>query len=399
MHAAVTMLTLAFVFSVPWESAVTVGQIGTLARVMGMAAAGGWILLALVRRSCQRPPPFFLASAVFVLWNCLSYFWSLGKDETLMQIQTYVQLLVMSWIVYDLAADERDYRRFLMAYVIGCYVVVVDTILNFLRGEFAVEPGRYVGANVNAVEMVVILSLGIPIAWFLALNSPRDSLHNKVGLVLHLGYIPLAVFASFLTGSRTALFTLLPGIVYLFSSMRLMAWRTKFILGMLVIGSIYAVSTQIPGVTMSRLMTIGESVADRDLGGRVDLWERSIELIREYPLLGVGSGAFKDYTVYGSVVHNTFLSVFCELGLIGFAIYMAMLAILGREGFRQSRCGQHRSLAMLAIWALGSLSLTWELTKVTWLTFTFVLLATEWLAAPAERLSGKQLRGDGDESE
>jgi O-antigen ligase len=300
-----------------------------------------------------------------------------------MQIQTYIQLLVMAWIVYDLASDERDYRRFLMAYVYGCCILIADTVLNFLRGQTAVEAGRYAGANVNAVEMVVILSLGIPMAWSLAVNSTKTTLWGKIGWVVHLGYIPAAIFSSFLTGSRTGLFTLLPGIVYLLNGMRPMRWRTKFVLGMLFIASMYALSTQIPASTMSRLMSVGESVSSYDLGGRGELWDRSIALFREHPLLGVGSGAFKDYLVYGSVVHNTFLSVLCELGLIGFAIFAVIITLLVREAWKQSKSGQHRSFAMLLIWLLGSLSLTWELTKVTWLTFTFIALATRGAAEEA----------------
>lgn len=52
--------------------------------------------------------------------------------------------------------------------------------------------------------------------------------------------------------------------------------------------------------------------------GRDYLWAQAIQLYRSSPLVGIGIGRFSQ--IYGTMVHNVFLQMLCECGIVGFLI-------------------------------------------------------------------------------
>jgi O-antigen ligase len=71
-------------------------------------------------------------------------------------------------------------------------------------------------------------------------------------------------------------------------------------------------------------------------GGRLELWESAINLTLEHPLTGVGTECFPfahfqsreragESFLRWQYTHNSFLQVASEVGLIGFAIFLAMI--------------------------------------------------------------------------
>jgi O-antigen ligase len=92
--------------------------------------------------------------------------------------------------------------------------------------------------------------------------------------------------------------------------------------------------------------------------------------------VGVGAGAFpasisRD-VVTAWVAHNTFLSILVELGVIGFAIFTALMVMMAWSALRLPLLERSLWLVMLLTWALGAFGMTWENTKPTWLLFSLV---------------------------
>lgn len=64
--------------------------------------------------------------------------------------------------------------------------------------------------------------------------------------------------------------------------------------------------------------------------GRILLWLKAMSLFQEKPLLGWGFGYFSHLVVIRNTamnVHNTYLQVLCETGIIGFILFIGMLFV------------------------------------------------------------------------
>ena len=68
------------------------------------------------------------------------------------------------------------------------------------------------------------------------------------------------------------------------------------------------------------------------LTGRLEMWNEMIEAIKKYPLFGIGFSASTKYLVgnlqhrVGS--HNSYLSILCENGIIGFIVFLFILILI-----------------------------------------------------------------------
>ncbi len=369
MRVAALWLSFVLVFTIPWEDTFTVPELGTLTRVIGVLAATIWLGSTLSDLRFRRPHPYHIAVFLFVLWNVLSLFWSMGVERTEQQIRTYVQLAILAWILWDLYTTPGALRMALEAYILGAYVAIASTILNYLAGQkISAYEERYAGSNVNANDLALILALAIPLAWHLAVSAGKGRKFSLFTL-LNYAYVPAALFAIILTASRTALFALVPAIVYIGAT----ANRLKLLYRILILAALVGILPLVPQSTADRLATTGDSISQGDLGGRGRLWLGSWAIFSEHPLLGVGSGSLK--IDLGAVAHNTFLSVLGELGLIGFSFFVAMLAIVAYQAANQPKWLSWLWLTVLAIWVIGAFTLTWEYRKTTWLFLSLIVIS------------------------
>ena len=377
MQTVVRWLSLILIFVVPWEDTITIGSLGSLTRLMGVGVAGLWMLTVLAKGRLRRFHPFHAAVVLFVVWNVSSAFWTRDLAVTQVRIKTYVQLFLFVLILWDLFTTEVTLRAGLQAYVLGAWVLVFGTIANYLAGVEIEQysGGRYGATGVNANELAVFLVLALPLAWHLAVAMPADSIPHRIGRLVNLAYLPAGTFAIVLTGSRTSLFAVVPTIVYiLWSFPRLKLTSRILILAGLIAGALVLLP-YLPQSTLERLGTVGTSIASGDLGGRVNLWRMAMAEFLTHPLMGIGSGAFSSATIAGTYVHNTFLSILAETGMIGFVLFAAMLAIVTYQALRQPKESSRLWGCVLLVWAMAALSLTFELEKATWLFLSFIVIS------------------------
>lgn len=376
MRRIAFLFLLVLVFSIPWEDAVILGGLGTLTRGIGMVAAAAWLASVLVSGELRKPHLFHIFLYLFVLWNTISIFWTAGFGETVGRIKTFVQLAILAWILWDLIRTLAALRATLQAYILGAYISISGTVLNYLAGREVSEysGGRYAGANLNANDLALILILGLPVAWHLAVSA-GNSRKSQVLRWVNFAYIPAALFAIISTGSRMSLFAVVPALLYMLGSVKRLKPFSRMLILVALTGTLFVMQSYIPQSAVNRLGTAFESIANADLGGRVELWQATVGVFLEHPLLGVGSGALHVPSVLGGAAHNTFLSVLAELGPVGFALFVFMLAIAGFESIRRSNWHSGLWLTVLAIWAIGVAMLSWEHGKPTWLFLGLTVLS------------------------
>jgi O-antigen ligase len=169
--------------------------------------------------------------------------------------------------------------------------------------------GRYLALAI-VVAMAALL-------W--AKNRRSFWLLTGLVVVLWLGLVP--------TYSQSSFFALLAGLAVLAA----LRWSLKWTLATLGMGAVAAVLfVALAGGSLK----IDFSKANEDTSGRANLVSGGIELFKQRPIWGYGSGSFpKAYTEHVrtnspvSVSHTEPITVAAEQGLVGLALYAALLAV------------------------------------------------------------------------
>jgi O-antigen ligase len=367
---------IGLIFTIPWETAITVNSLGTLTRLIGFAAAGVWIASVVILGKLRKPHIFHVGVLFFILFNLASIFWTVSYDLTLTRIKTYFQLALLTWILWDLFTTPASLRLAMQVFIFGAYVTIASQLYNLVSGQIisTYELGRYSGAGQNANELSLILSLSIPLAWYLA-SEQKPTTGSVFLKVINYAFIPLALLSTILTASRTALITDIPGFLYIAGTMH----KVKPFYRVLVISIIFTafiiVWPLIPQATFDRLSTFSTSISGNDLGGRTRLWKESFEIFLKHPILGIGSNALSSTGQLGAFAHNTFLSIMAELGLVGLTLFLSVLLIVFLQAIKQPNTFLVLWMTVLAVWFIGVYTLTWEYTKATWFFLSLIVMS------------------------
>ncbi len=372
-------LLCALVLALPWEKSVTLDGVGTLARLIGIAALAAAIVEACWRRSVRAPNLALLAAAAFALWCALTWLWSIAPAETLPRALTFLQLLAMLWLVWELARTRRRQLTLIEAYVAGAAVASVLTILRFAAGRQTYYR-RYAAAGFDPNDLGLTVALAIPLALYLSLKGS--------GPVQWGGRLAaaLAVAAVLLSASRTAWVVSLVAFLFLFWAWREggLAHRVSgvVLLGMLVLGPVRLG----PPASRERLAALPAELAAGGVHNRTQIWKAGLKAFRRHPVAGVGVGSYPEAVRprlgapalegHRYVAHNTYLSILVESGLVGFGLFALSAAILA--AFVWVLPGVERALwaTALAMLAVGVTTLSWEHRKPVWLFAGLIM--TEW---------------------
>jgi O-antigen ligase len=353
---------------IPWENSIQVQSIGTISRLIGLLTAAIWMLAVVVEGNIRRPGLFHGLVTAFVAWSALSLFWSVDPPATVRVVWTYIQLLVLVYLLWDLYQTPQRIRAGLQAYVLGAYVAVSSIVFNLVMDR-AGTVSRYTVEGFNADTAGLLLAIGMPIAWGLAMLQTRD---QRGGLLrwLNLTYMPLALLGIALTATRTALIATLPAILFAIASLGRLTAGKRAIIGLFAVAGMMAVIPLIPHTSVERFLTTGSEIATGALGGRGHIWKVGLQTYAAHPVLGVGAGAFKVAVGIGKVAHNTFISILVELGIVGISLFLGIVGVAVVQALKHPLWGVRFWLTLLMIWAIAASSLTWEIRKQTWLVLT-----------------------------
>ena len=372
MRTVAYWLSLMMIFMISWEDMIQIGGL-TLARVTGLLVAGFWALTILVTGRFRKPHSFHLVIVIFLLWNFISVFWSLDVNRTAARILTYLQLAGLVLILWDLYVSPAALRAGLQAYVLGAYVAAGSITLNYFGGS-ELFTGRYTATGFNVNDVGLTVALGLPVAWHLAVSEHHSKMTQVLRLVNYL-YLPVAAMAILLTASRGSLIAALPVILFVVASLPRFKMYQRVLIVAPLIGALFALTPLVPQASLDRLATVGSSIAEADLGGRVNIWREGLATFADRPLIGVGSGAFRLAVDSGMSSHNSYLTVLVEVGMIGFILLSIVVGIVVHQAVRHSKWDARFWFTVLFILALGNFVHGWVDRKATWLFLGFVVVS------------------------
>lgn len=383
------------VFAIPWEDAITISGFGTSVRLIGVVTVVLAFLAILEKGTMRWPAPGHLLMVLFVASAALTYLWSLYPEGTLAQLVTYIQLLVLVWLIWEFAPRVGQQKCLMQGYVLGTFVSGIDTVYRFFSHKESVYQ-RYAGAGLDANDLGLMVALSIPLSYCLLIQEKGPMVW------IYRLQLALAGTTILLTASRGATLACLFALAIVPMTQTRLTPRQRIAVLVTLLLLILSVVIFAPASSWERLSTVPHEFAHGTLTGRKIIWKAAWEIFREHPYLGIGTNAFRvvvcrvltepirldDPDSPAPPAHNTFLSVLVEEGVIGFAVFCAMLAVLALSVRTLPRLPQKLWMVCLGVWAVGGSSLTWEMRKPTWFFFGLLVaqcgsLAQEW--SPSER--------------
>lgn len=254
--------------------------------------------------------------------------------------------------IYFAYAGKEDVRLFLKWVMIAGIVVSMTGIVGVLLYNAGVvtpfvmngqrAKGTLSDTNIMAIFMMTIAPLvfiyyrkGKALVVFLLFTLSVLATSSKAAIVVSVFLVGCFLIMLFLTNKLNKFF------------------RYLFIAGFILMGVYTAVNTlQVFHLLSERLTELTSGDHSVMTTGRTDLWLLSLALMANpvYFVLGIGYGAFANYMVNVDVpyylteiklVHNTYLSMFVETGVLTFLIMIGLSIYLLIRTFIEALITKH----------------------------------------------------------
>jgi len=224
-----------------------------------------------------------------------------------------------------------------------CYLFSVSIAIEslYLFIDMIINPNTFTGISMNRNVSSFSILLKLPLLIYL-INQECSSKHKKY--LLNLIQI-CSLIAIVILQSRLAII-LLPIIylsIFFFTSFTIKKFLTPIIV---ILISFFLVLGSFKTILNSESEFQFDILDDTSLNQRIGYYFNGIELIKENPFLGKGLGSWKieslrfsehsgDKTIIPYYVHNDFIQIFVELGVVGFLLYLLFFGFLYKQLFKE----------------------------------------------------------------
>ena len=374
MRRIACVLMLIFVFAIPWEYSLELGEpLGNIARVVGLVALLAAIPAVFQTGRVRTPGLMLWLVLALYLWLCCTYFWTIEPQATLARLRGYFQEMMIVWLVWEFAESAGDLRALTRAYIAGSWVLAALTLANYVSADaMASQQVRFVATGQDPNDVARYLNLAFPLAALLV-NSER----KWPWRLMAAGFMPLGLLAVLLTASRGGFVEV---VVALIGSGFLLGYGhpKRVWAGALALPPLAVLLWWIvPRGSFERLATINEQLQGGGLNLRWNIWMAGWHAFVKAPVLGTGVGSFVSAAGLAPIdtAHNSALSIAVGGGLVALFLAAAIVAVAVWSITRTK--GQLRwALALtFVIWCITAMVATVEENRTTWLLLAMIALA------------------------
>jgi exopolysaccharide production protein ExoQ len=361
-----------FVFAVPWETVITLPGLAIVTRVTGMIAAVLALMAVVVSGRARPLKAFHVWAVLFVLWiACELMFFNTSWTKLPNKFLTFVQLLVVLWIAWEVAVTRKQQLGLLTAYVMGCYIAALDTLLVYRRESAVLR--RFAAGEADPNDLAMTLALGFPMAWYLGMTYDRPLIRWLCRL-----YIPVGLLGIGLTGSRGGMVASIVGLSLIPWTLNRVSSRNRALALVLIMMSGVLAVRYVPTTLIERFASTQSDIEEGKVGGRLKLWVAGAKAFSYKPIVGYGVTSFKraiDPYLYqqSQVAHNSYLSVLVEEGLVGLFLWMLMLSAAFFAILKLPLDERRFALVLFATLLITMLPLTWEDRKQVWVVLAMLV--------------------------
>lgn len=260
-----------------------------------------------------------------------------GLTQAFLEVITWLpvsQYLIISLLVIS---SKQSLVRYISGVIVGSGFIILYGIVAVFAG-WREDMGGLAGAygnyeNHNDYSFIIIQTL--PFIYLIG-RTKIGFLKNALRVLLMFA----CVLGIFLSRSRGGMLALVLEIV-------LMVWMTMekrkrwFVLPLVIVLGVGMIAVQYA----RRAELGGDYTEETAESSRYELWTAGKNMFLAYPIFGVGSRLFPDYSreygelshdQFGKNAHNTYIEVLSTMGLFGGWCFFSMLAAIRREFRKKS---------------------------------------------------------------
>lgn len=377
----------------------------TTGRFLAVVAAVVLLVTVLGRPSTPSVPhPWVLVPAgLLTAWTLTSGIWVVDRAAWLEAVQELALALIFL-LAYSVLIDSRALiRRLLISFAAGATAVAPIGLWQVLQGDRAV--GLQGDPNTYALYQLAAL----PIAAHLMVRARGE---GRLGWALSCVLLVASVLAAQSRGAALGLVVVLAFLMWTGAGSALSRERRA---ALTVAGGVVLVGAGALLVALLPRFDLDASLEDGGTG-RLDIWRSAAAAWWDQPLLGLGAGGYeaesgrllsqtpgvdldpRSELFEGIRVHNSFLEPLVELGPVGLALVVMLLAGIGLVLERERRrhgCDLVAALVpMLLAFLASAIFLSVTTNKLLWMLAGFAAVLPYLSDPPARRRDDRLPRGN-----
>jgi len=287
----------------------------------------------------------------FGLFCFISSIWAINKNDAIEKGVTVFEILLCLTIFYWYYRKQDGIDSLLKSVMWGGYIVIIYTYLvtglnNVIAVIVMAERLASTFDNVNSIGMVAAISVIISIYYLL-----------YEGFWIYFWFTIPAITLLIASGSRKALVILIFGILSLFIS----KWKMGVIIKVCIIFIItYFTLVELSslqvfagiGLRMKGLFAAitGQGIVDHSAWLRQQYIKIGFQIFKNHPILGVGMGnAHLLNSIKDTYLHNNYIELLANGGIIGFAMYYSIYILLFEKIFEAKDCLDNKAHIIITL--------------------------------------------------
>ena len=365
---------------------IALGQAAMIAALIGLVLQGDKIRL----------PTFLGIFGLFVGWCALGYLGTDYPTEVALGLELLWKIWLIAFVVVNTLKTRAKQRVFLFV-MLAAYALYPTrgAIFNYLGGYtvWGRAIWNHAYENPNDLAAFTLLQLGFALALFIREPKGWPKLAALAGIVL----LPVVIF---LTQSRGALLALIAAAGMLVLMQRRKGRALMAVAAVAIVAGIAAPESAWKRFGGMLKLTSASTIAEADEEGsaaqRFAILKVAADVFKSDPISGVGFRAYakahgRQAPISGlqreaggeKDAHNTYMRVLAETGIVGAALYLAMLVaviVRAEKVRRRARIPLPRSAQQILFLELGLLMflVAGLFGSFAQIAVTYILLAFLW---------------------
>ena len=321
------------------------------------------LLITLKEISIHKMQSFEIAMLIFIMFHSMTAANLMYPHMSIRHIILYLIVLVFYFLgrflttKLEITYIEKVISRTgflgviisLIYYLIG----ILASGMNFYGGNidyFGLTIDRSVprltGAASNDPNIIVFY---FTLYFFFTITNLKDRL-NKIGFLL----VSLVILLTF---SRGAYLSIVFGLIILFLTSSGIKSKIKAITTtMFLVFVLYMIGDKMIINPINYIISRFTKLFSDGGSGRLVIWSNAINTFLDNPIFGIGINSIREYNLEkymkGMYVHNSFLEVLVETGIVGFVIYIIFWVLLLRKASILSKVQKKAKYILVTLLAI-----------------------------------------------